>query len=129
MAASHLHAMTEVAKPVSLSAASRAQRAFTAVTTMRAARIGNASANVSSMKTPLTYTSACSHGKWRVTQPGDGIVRESYGTILIEVPLDVVRDTLVELRPHVKAMPGGRASEVAFLDDQHAALHDVARRG
>ena len=37
IAASHLQAMTDVANPVNLSAASRAQRSFRAVTTTRAA--------------------------------------------------------------------------------------------
>ena len=50
--ASTLQPMTEVANPVSFSAASRAHRAFRAVMMTRATRIVNASAKVSSMKTP-----------------------------------------------------------------------------
>ena len=56
IAASHLQAMTEVANPVSLSAAARAHFIVRAVITMRAARMPNASANVSSMKTPRIST-------------------------------------------------------------------------
>ena len=47
MPASHLQAITDVAKPVSLSAASRAHLCVRAVMTSRAARMPNASANVS----------------------------------------------------------------------------------
>ena len=58
MPASHLQAMTDVAKPVSFSAASRAHLCVRAVMTSRAARMPNASANVSWMKTPRISTSA-----------------------------------------------------------------------
>ena len=56
MAASHLQAMTEVAKPVSFSAAARAHFMVRAVITTRAARMPKASAKVSSMKTPRIST-------------------------------------------------------------------------
>ena len=56
--ASTLQPMTEVAKPVSLSAASRAQRGLRAVIRTRATRIVNASAKVSSMKTPRMFIAA-----------------------------------------------------------------------
>jgi hypothetical protein len=49
IAASHLQAITDVAKPVSFSAASLAHRSVRAVMISRAARIPNASAKVSSM--------------------------------------------------------------------------------
>src|SRR5690348_1478093 len=55
--ASHLHPITDVAKPVRLSAASRAQRGVPPVMTSRATRIVKASANVSSMSTPRTSIS------------------------------------------------------------------------
>ena len=45
--------MTEVAKPVIVAAARRAQAAFTAVIRIRVAVILNASAKVSSISTPL----------------------------------------------------------------------------
>ena len=57
MPASHLQAMTDVANPVSFSAAS-APICARAVMTSRAARMPNASANVSWMKTPRISTSA-----------------------------------------------------------------------
>ena len=56
MAASHLQAMTDVAKPVSFSAAARAHFIVRAVITTRAARMPKASAKVSSMKTPRIST-------------------------------------------------------------------------
>ena len=54
--ASQPHAITEVANPVMASAAIRAQRGSSAVITSRVARMGNASAKVSSIMTPLTIT-------------------------------------------------------------------------
>ena len=55
--ASHLQPITEVAKPVSLSAAARTQRRLRPVMTIRATRMVNASAKVSSMKTPRIFMS------------------------------------------------------------------------
>ena len=57
IAASQPHPITEVAKPVIVSAACAAQRAVGAVMTIAVARISKASANVSSMTTPLTVNS------------------------------------------------------------------------
>ena len=54
--ASQPQAITEVAKPVIAVAAVRAQRGSSAVISSRVARIGNASANVSSIRTPLSCT-------------------------------------------------------------------------
>ena len=56
MPASQPQAITEVAKPVMASAAVRAQRGSSAVISSRVARIGNASAKVSSIVTPLRCT-------------------------------------------------------------------------
>jgi hypothetical protein len=53
MPASQPQAMTEVAKPVALTAACRAQVGLCAVMSSRVAFIGKASAKVSSMTTPL----------------------------------------------------------------------------
>ena len=47
--------MTEVAKPVSLSAAARTQRGLRPVMMIRATRMVNASAKVSSMNTPRIF--------------------------------------------------------------------------
>ena len=56
MAASQPQPITEVAKPVIVVAACAAQRAVGAVMTIAVARMSNASANVSSMATPLTVS-------------------------------------------------------------------------
>ena len=56
MPASTLHPMTEVAKPVIDWAAVRAHAADCAVITTRAARMPKASANVSTIRTPLRST-------------------------------------------------------------------------
>ena len=96
--------MTDVANPVSLSAASRAQRSFTAVTTIRAARIGNASANVSSMKTPLTCMCqrAAPKREHREAHPPDSSRTARCRTDRSTV--DVPRDALIERRANVQAV-------------------------
>ena len=53
MPASHLQPITDVAKPVSERAASCAQAGLSAVMTIRAPHIGNASAKVSTTSVPL----------------------------------------------------------------------------
>jgi hypothetical protein len=65
MPASQPHAITEVAKPVMLSAAMRAQRSFAAVMRSRVARMPKASAKVSSMRTPFTITRRPSRSRAR----------------------------------------------------------------
>ena len=57
MPASHPQPMTEVPKPVMVTAAWRAQRALSAVITTAVARMVKASAKVSSIRTPLTISS------------------------------------------------------------------------
>ena len=72
MPASQPQAITEVAKPVIASAAVRAQRGSSAVISSRVARIGNASANVSSIMTPLRITAIASSQR---TAWADGVQR------------------------------------------------------
>src|SRR5215203_4184041 len=127
--------MTDVAKPVSLSAASRAHRSFTAVMTMRAARIGNASANVSSISTPFTCMSArptrrrmVDQRHWCVAQFTHLVIRESHGGITVEVAGEIACDGRIEPRLDVQASPERCATQLAFLDDERAGFHDVARR-
>ena len=60
MPASQPQAITEVAKPVRVSAAMRAHLAFCAVMMRRVPRIGKASAKVASIATPLMFMEKCS---------------------------------------------------------------------
>src|SRR5688572_28206497 len=125
--ASHLQAMTDVAKPVSLSAASRAHLSERAVITSRAARMPNASAKVSWMKTPRISTSA-GDGAGRAGQSSDRIVLERHRRILIEVAPQPLLDGSIEFGSQVKSMACRGAAQLPFLHDERAALHHVARR-
>src|SRR6266498_2047855 len=118
--ASHLQPITDVAKPVIVVPAWRAQRAFLPVMTTRAARIVNASANVSAIVTPSICTSHT---------PRAGIVLERDAGVLVEVALEIPQDRDVVLGVRGQTAARRCPAEVPFLDHQRARLEHVARRG
>ena len=75
MPASQPQPITEVAKPVIVTAACRAQCALSAVMITPVARMPKASANVSSMRMPLTVSARMARartdraGRWRAPAP------------------------------------------------------------
>ena len=75
MAASQPQAMTEVAKPVIEVAAVIAQAGVSAVTTIRVATIGNASAKLSRIRTPFRFTTAPRGRDGRSAGPAPGSPR------------------------------------------------------
>src|SRR6266540_3596558 len=107
--ASHLQPITDVAKPVIVVPAWRAQRAFLPVMTTRAARIVNASANVSAIVTPSICTSHT---------PRAGIVLERDAGVLVEVALEIPQDRDVVLGVRGQTAARRCPAEVPFLDHQ-----------
>src|SRR6476469_6089375 len=128
MPASTLQPMTEVANPVSLRAASRAHRSLRAVTMIRATRMVNASAKVSSMSTPRMFTAASSRRCRLTRQIRDGVVLERHGRVPLEVAAQAGQHRIVVSRRDPEAPPRGGAAQVTLLDDQRPVLDHVARR-
>src|SRR5579862_2723741 len=129
MAASTLQAMTEVAKPVSLTAASRAHAELTAVTTTRAAHIENASANVSWMWTPRISTSALRQQRTRlIAQTRHRVILEGDGPVQLHVASHTDCHRRIVRGLHVQPVSRRRTTQLAFLNDKHAALDHKARR-
>src|SRR3954453_5279773 len=124
--ASHLQPMTEVAKPVILSAASRTQRGLRAVITTRATRMVNASAKVSSMATPRMSTSALLQRG--VAQPPHREVVEGDRAVLVVEAAQVRHHGIVVARRETEAPARRRAAELPLLDHQRSALDDVPRQ-
>src|SRR5215210_1703266 len=119
--ASHLHPITEVANPVSLSADARAQRSLRAVMMILATRMVKASAKVSSMKTPRTFMARPSCDRYRIAgQVLHRIVGEGDRGIGLEVPPHMGQDGLVVARRYPEAPAARSPAELPLLDDQHA---------
>src|SRR5437867_4374165 len=148
--ASHLQPITDVANPVILSAAARAQRGDFAVITTRATRIGNASAKVSSIVTPRRRISRTSgiaaplhsepraaghrHSGARVDRDrgigevSDRIILELQRREVFEELANVAQHPAVILWTDMKAPAARRPPQLALFHHELSSLHDVARR-
>src|SRR5215470_11932236 len=146
MPASHLHPITDVAKPVIERAAASAHFSFSAVMSTRAPHIANASANVSTITTssisishrggkrgprsscpPLARRGgSLGRGRDQLVLPeigvGDSVVVEADGVVVLEERPDQLLDSRIVIGGDVQHSP------LVVLDDQLPILDDIPRR-
>src|SRR2546428_2978325 len=146
MPASHLHPITEVAKPVIARAAAIPHFSFSAVISTRVPHIANASANVSSTATPLSSMLLARSARFGSGRdrggllPGghllvlaevgvvDRVVFETDRIVILEEGPNDLGDGRIVLRRDVQHAALVVGADLVVLDDQLPVLDHVARR-